>query len=828
MHLKCCPINSQQCSCLVSDVGNDDCARFDSKLVEVDKLVYSLKMEEDRHLFRQNLEGQLLKFTNVMKGFQYRWIVVESTNGVLEYYEREEHKKFQKPRSSVSLLFATVCPSDEDSQTFIVNTSQGENLRFKAADARERQLWVNHIRAVAEFHTEKATDQNSLPGLPSAVQRPSLLPVKEARPVMLNSSNSDQSSRSHRSSSSRTGRSADRKFALDTPSPYSAEVNLAASDAPALVDPYQQLNELFRLLEREGNLLARDIDDVYNQPTAAFANRNPEVTELYRNLLIIKATSQASIKSLKQCLGGLQHDNSNVSLDSKGDWSQVPANGKRNKYDEKLKVGFQSREQLQVMILLPQQGEQIRSVGSPMPPPITGMSESAFLVNRDEEVATNSIEDEEIGSVENYKSVIMHVVSQLKEGKDLTQIVLPTFILERRSLLEMFADYNAHPQLLINITNGVSPHERMKNFIKWYLTAFHASRKDKVARKPYNPIIGEIFQCSWRLPTAERGSPEQILITFCGEQVSHHPPISAFQINCPQRKIELVGAVHTQSQFRALSIYVDMIGKAMVLSKDLGHQHEELVQYLSAKFGEICAPGGGTELVILKLGEHNEEYIFSLPTAYGRSILKVPWFELGGTIPVECPQSGYSARIRFYTKARCFYVRRQVDAIEELGYGGSKNMHTIPELFQSQSINTNRLHRVLAELFAPTTSDSSEKPVVTVTGHWNSTMEFVDQVSGTTEVIDARVMKREPKWVRPVSFQAPEESQRLWTAVTAALEVGDIDLATKEKTKLEEIQRASEQARTRRHIAHTPRYFKETPNGYVPIHPLATSISHSD
>ncbi|CDS41303.1 oxysterol binding protein 10 [Echinococcus multilocularis] len=399
------------------------------------------------------------------------------------------------------------------------------------------------------------------------------------------------------------------------------------------------------------------------------------------------------------------------------------------------------------------------TTGSSIPPPITGMSESAFLVNRDEEVATNSIEDEEIGSVENYKSVIMHVVSQLKEGKDLTQIVLPTFILERRSLLEMFADYNAHPQLLINITNGASPHERMKNFIKWYLTAFHASRKDKVARKPYNPIIGEIFQCSWRLPTAEGGSPEQILITFCGEQVSHHPPISAFQINCPQRKIELVGAVHTHSQFRALSIYVDMIGK-----------------------------------VILKLDEHNEEYIFSLPTAYGRSILKVPWFELGGTIPVECPQSGYSARIRFYTK----------------------------------SINTNRLHRVLAEIFAPATSSSSKKPVVTVTGHWNSTMEFVDQVLGTTEVIDARIIKREPKWVRPVSFQAPEESQRLWTAVTAALEVGDIDLATKEKTKLEEIQRASEQARTSRHIAHTPRYFKETPNGYVPIHPLATSISHSD
>jgi len=32
---------------------------------------------------------------------------------------------------------------------------------------------------------------------------------------------------------------------------------------------------------------------------------------------------------------------------------------------------------------------------------------------------------------------------------DLTKIVLPTFILERRSLLEMFADFFSHPDLFV-------------------------------------------------------------------------------------------------------------------------------------------------------------------------------------------------------------------------------------------------------------------------------------------------------------------------------------------------------------------------------------------
>ncbi|VUZ41952.1 unnamed protein product [Hymenolepis diminuta] len=246
------------------------------------------------------MEGQLLKFTNMMKGFQYRWVIVDSRFGVLEYYEREEHKNSYKPRASLSLVYATVCPSDEDSQTFVVNTSQGENIRLKATNARERQLWVNHIRAVAEYHTERANEQASISSLPS-LQRPSLLPIRETRPAMLNSSNSDQSFRTHRSGGNRVGRSADRST--------EGTANAANSEASAFVDPYQQLTELFRLLEREGNLLSLEIDDLYNQPTAAFPNKSPEVTELYRNLLIIKATSQASIKSLKQCLGGLQRDN---------------------------------------------------------------------------------------------------------------------------------------------------------------------------------------------------------------------------------------------------------------------------------------------------------------------------------------------------------------------------------------------------------------------------------------------------------------------------------------------------------------------------------------
>ncbi len=45
------------------------------------------------------------------------------------------------------------------------------------------------------------------------------------------------------------------------------------------------------------------------------------------------------------------------------------------------------------------------------------------------------------------RSVIMHMLSQVRVGMDLTRIVLPTFILEKRSLLEMYAEFLSHPDI---------------------------------------------------------------------------------------------------------------------------------------------------------------------------------------------------------------------------------------------------------------------------------------------------------------------------------------------------------------------------------------------
>lgn len=78
------------------------------------------------------------------------------------------------------------------------------------------------------------------------------------------------------------------------------------------------------------------------------------------------------------------------------------------------------------------------------------------------------------------------------------------------------------------------PKDRMVQVLRWYLSAYHAGRKSTVAKKPYNPILGEIFQCHWDVPSENEDSIQvddgpipwcrRDQLTFIAEQVSHHPP----------------------------------------------------------------------------------------------------------------------------------------------------------------------------------------------------------------------------------------------------------------------------------------------------------------
>lgn len=81
----------------------------------------------------------------------------------------------------------------------------------------------------------------------------------------------------------------------------------------------------------------------------------------------------------------------------------------------------------------------------------------------------------------------------------------------------------------------------MVQVVRWYLSSYHAGRKSTVAKKPYNPILGEVFRCHWDVPNSNNGSDDSTVddgpvpwckrsqLTFVAEQVSHHPPSKYIQ-----------------------------------------------------------------------------------------------------------------------------------------------------------------------------------------------------------------------------------------------------------------------------------------------------------
>ncbi|XP_061397755.1 oxysterol-binding protein-related protein 11 [Musca vetustissima] len=194
---------------------------------------------------RHQLNGLLCKYTNVMKGWQYRWFTVDPQSGILSYYLSDStsasddvpppaHVLNGSPRGQVHLAGAVVCPSDEDSRTFSIGCASGDTIKLRAADARARQEWVDGLRAVVESHTKAMDISNSTP-----------LPPREL---------------------------------------------LAASDAMA------SARQALYLTEQCNASLARAIENIECE---TFSPTDPD-------LLLMKAISTASTQCLHQCLSLLQ------------------------------------------------------------------------------------------------------------------------------------------------------------------------------------------------------------------------------------------------------------------------------------------------------------------------------------------------------------------------------------------------------------------------------------------------------------------------------------------------------------------------------------------
>ncbi|XP_023716745.1 oxysterol-binding protein 1 isoform X7 [Cryptotermes secundus] len=94
------------------------------------------------------MKGWLYKWTNYLKGYQRRWFVL--SNGVLSYY-RNQAEMAHTCRGTISLHGALI--NTENSCTFVISNGGTQTFHIKAANEVERQRWVTAL----ELAKAKAT-----------------------------------------------------------------------------------------------------------------------------------------------------------------------------------------------------------------------------------------------------------------------------------------------------------------------------------------------------------------------------------------------------------------------------------------------------------------------------------------------------------------------------------------------------------------------------------------------------------------------------------------------------------------------------------------------
>ncbi|PFH57919.1 hypothetical protein XA68_14408 [Ophiocordyceps unilateralis] len=306
---------------------------------------------------------------------------------------------------------------------------------------------------------------------------------------------------------------------------------------------------------------------------------------------------------------------------------------------------------------------------------------------------------------------------------DLSSLTAPPFILSSQSLTEFSAYWATHPPILTAPAAERDAAKRAVLVLKWFLSTLkhqYASRSEQFGneKKPLNPFLGELFLGSW---TDEAGET-----TLVSEQVSHHPPATAYCIRNRKTGVQLQGYNAQKATFKS-TIVVKQIGHA-VLTLPIGDKKEE------------------------------ERYLITLPSLHIEGLIfGTPFVELDGTSTIVS-SSGYTAKIDYSGRGWLSGKKNSVVAV----------VHP-----------TDKEKDVLYNITGQWTKDFEiyQGPIKK------------NSKSSLVETYDAASTAQAELQVTPPEKQYPLESRRAWAKVAEAIQKGDMEAVSAEKGKIEQAQR---------------------------------------
>ena len=397
---------------------------------------------------------------------------------------------------------------------------------------------------------------------------------------------------------------------------------------------------------------------------------------------------------------------------------------------------------------------------------------------------------------ENSRSLLGELVraNGLSIGMDLSRIVLPTFILEPRSLLAKLGDCLAHSERFATIPDGATPEQRMVRAVQWFMTAHH--KRPKGVRKPYNPVLGETFHARYVPGVAGAAAARASSVGSTASSSSSSPGASAAAAAAAAAADDdTTDAAASVEWFAQQVSHHPPVSAAMLRSSD-GRVISEAVFAPKTRFLGNSASLTPDGCMNIFLPEHNwEMYCISWPTAYVRGLLLgAMLMEYGGTVRIRCAKTGLGADIEFITKG----------------------------------IFTGSYHEVEGYIFrAGKDGSSTNVPLYKVSGKWTEAVA-IEEIATNTVVSAFDVAKQPLSTVEvlPSGGAAPDldadaappaddsdltcmwDADATWARVTAAITSGKQEDATRTKSDVENHQRRLRTRREEKKVELVPSLFR--------------------
>ncbi|KAG1815074.1 uncharacterized protein BJ212DRAFT_1359273 [Suillus subaureus] len=291
---------------------------------------------------------------------------------------------------------------------------------------------------------------------------------------------------------------------------------------------------------------------------------------------------------------------------------------------------------------------------------------------------------------------------------------------------------------------------------------------------------------------------DHIRVVYVTEQVSHHPPVSAYYASCPSRGVEMAGIDQISAKVSGTTVRV--------------------------------APGSFNKGIYINLTSGpglGEKYHITHPVANVNGILRGSFYiTVGDSTIVTCVGAkgvSYRAVIEYKEESWLgrahFLVEGVIHTYDERSteheeWTKVKHVPTarVVAVFDGCWRNHIRWRRTAASPPGPSTSTSAASSP--------STPSFSVPSLSETEyatLVDLSTLFVVPKKVRPLERQLPNESRKLWDAVTTRLLAKEYGEATKAKLAIEQKQRDEAGERKRKGAQFIPQYFEQDISSGIPV-----------